>query len=124
MKKDEQRTSNKNLIDAFENAFCGISYAIKTQLNIKIQIIAGIVAVIAGIYFKLNKIEWLFLIFACALVFITEMLNTAIEETVNLSTKKYHPIAKIAKDVGAGAATLAAINSIIIGCILFLDKIF
>ena len=124
MKKNEQRTSNANFLDAFANAINGIVYAIKTQRNIKIQIVATIFVVIAGIIFHLTAIEFMFLIFSCSLVLVTEMVNTAIEATVNLNTMEYHPIAKIAKDVGAGAVLLSSINAIIIGCILFLGKIF
>ncbi len=124
MEKDAQRTSNKNFFDAFANALKGIAYAIKTQRNIKIQIIFTIIVSVAGTIFKFNGLEFLFLVFACSLVLVTEMINTAIEATVNLVTTNFHPIAKIAKDVGAGAVLLSSLNAVIVGCILFLGKIF
>ena len=124
MEQNEQKISNKNFLDAFVNALKGIWHAIKTQTNIKIQIIVTILVMIAGAIFKFNTMEFVFLVFSCGLVLIAEMINTAIEETVNLVTLNYHPLAKIAKDVGAGSVLVAALNAVIVGCILFLGKIF
>lgn len=83
----------------------------------------GILVTILGIITKLSKIEWIFLSISIFVVILAEMLNTAIEATVDLFTEEYHPKAKIAKDVGAGAVVIAAINSTIIGIILFGDKL-
>ena len=124
MKESQQRTSNKNFLDAFANSLNGIWYTIKTQKNIKIQIVIALIVVIAAVAFKFTAIEYIFLTFACFLVFITEIVNTAIEVTINLITEKYHPLAKIAKDVGAGSVLVASLNAIIVGCILFLGKMF
>ena len=123
MKKDEKRTFNKNFFDALANAFNGIRHGIKTQINLKVQIVITILVIIAGFYFKFNCIEFAFLVFSCGLVLVTEMLNTAIETSVNLTTTEYNPIAKIAKDVGAGSVLIASLNALVIGCILFLGKI-
>lgn len=120
---EDERLKNKNFIDAWKKAFSGISYAIKTQKNIKIQLIIALIVIIASIYFKVTIIEAMFLSFATMLVIITEVINTAIEETVNLCTEKYHPIAKIAKDVAAGAVVLAALNAVIIAIFVFVSKI-
>ncbi|MBR6033630.1 MAG: diacylglycerol kinase family protein [Clostridia bacterium] len=116
-------TSNKNLFDAFKNAFSGIAYAIKTQANIKIQLAMVVIVMVAGAILKFSAIEFVFLTFACGLVLVTEMLNTSIEATVNLVTDKFHPIAKIAKDVGAGAVLIASLNALVVGLILFIGKI-
>lgn len=71
----------------------------------------------------MNMVEWMFLTFATMLVIITEVINTAIEETINLVTKQFHPIAKIAKDVSAGAVVLSALNALIIAIFIMIDKI-
>ena len=120
---EDERLKNKNFIDAWKKAFSGIWYAIKTQRNIKVQLCIAVVVIICSILFKLNITEYIFLTFATMLVIITEMVNTAIEETVNLCTDKYHPIAKIAKDVAAGAVVLAALNAVIVAILIFLSKI-
>ena len=124
MKKDEKMTSNRNFFDAFMNSLNGIWYTIKTQRNIRIQLIVAIFVIIAGAIFKFSIIEFIFLLFASFLVIVTEMINTAIEANVDLTTTEFHPTAKIAKDVSAGAVLVSSINAIIVGCILFLGKIF
>lgn len=120
---EDERLKNKNFIDAWKKAFGGIWYGIKTQRNIKVQLCIAVVVIICAIYFKLNITECMFLTFATMLVIITEMVNTAIEEAVNLTTDKFHPIAKIAKDVAAGAVVLAALNAVIIAIFIFISKI-
>lgn len=120
---EDERLKNKNFIDAWKKALSGIWYAIKTQRNIKVQLCIAVVVIICAIIFKLNITECMFLTFATMLVIITEIVNTAIEEAVNLSTKEFHPIAKIAKDVAAGAVVLAALNAVIIAIFIFVSKI-
>ena len=121
MKKEELK--NKNFLDALKNALNGIVYDIISQKNSKIQLVIGIIAIILGIYLKLSKVEFMILILSIFIVFIAETFNTAIETVVDLYTKEYNKKAKIAKDVGAGAVLLAAINSCLIGGILFIEKI-
>ena len=123
MKEEKNLVYNKNFWDAWKNAFNGIKHTITTQINIRIQLLIGIVTIILGILFKLNNIEWISLCFAVFLVIITEMINTGIEAVVYLYTTTFHPKAKIAKDVGAGAVVLAVINAAIVGYFLFFDKI-
>lgn len=123
MKEEKNLVYNKNFWDAWKNAFNGIKHTITTQINIRIQLLIGIVTIILGILFKLNNIEWISLCFAVFLVIITEMINTGIEAVVDLYTTTFHPKAKIAKDVGAGAVVLAVINAAIVGYFLFFDKI-
>lgn len=123
MKEEKKLIYNKNFLDAWKNAFNGIKHTITTQRNIIIQLLIGIVAVIFGIVFKLNTVEWICLSIAVFLVIITEMINTGIEAVVDLYTSTFNPKAKIAKDVGAGAVVLAVINAAIIGYFLFFEKI-
>lgn len=117
---EDERLKNKNFIEAWKKAFSGIWYAIKTQRNVKVQLVIAVVVIACCIYFKLNITEWMFLIFATILVIITEVMNTAIEEAVNLCTNKYHPIAKIAKDVAAGTVVLSALNAVIMAIFVFI----
>lgn len=119
---EDERLKNKNFIDAWKKAFSGIWYSIKTQRNLKVQLVIAIIVIIASIYFKLNIMECMFLTFATMLVIITEVMNTAIEEVVNLCTDKFHPIAKIAKDVSAGAVVLSSLNAVIIAAFIFISK--
>lgn len=120
---EDERLKNKNFIESWRKAFSGIWYCIKTQRNIKIQLVIAAIVVICAIYFKVTITEAMFLTFATMLVIITEVINTAIEEAVNLCTDKFHPLAKLAKDVAAGAVVLAALNAVIIAIFIFVSKI-
>lgn len=123
MKKEEKRTSNKNFLDSWVNAINGIIYATTTQGNVKKQLIIIVISIILSLFFKLSRIEFLCLVFSVVLIIIVEMINTAIETVVDLYTELYHPKAKIAKDVGAGAVVIASINAVVVMYFLFFDKI-
>lgn len=124
MKKEKDKsTKNSNFLDAWKNALDGIIYAITTQGNIRKQLIIAVVVMLVSLFFDLNKAEFLCLMFTVVLIIIAEMLNTAIETVVDLYTDLYHPKAKIAKDVGAGAVVVAAINAVIVAYFLFFEKI-
>ena len=115
MKKEKkQKLKNSNFLDACQNALEGIIYAITTQSNIKKQLIIAVAVMLISLFFDLTRAEFLCLMFTVVLVIIAEMINTAIETVVDLYTDLYHPKAKIAKDVGAGAVVIAAINAIIV----------
>lgn len=120
---EDERLKNKNFIDAWKKAFSGIWYTIKTQRNLKIQLVIALIVVIACIILKLNITECMFLIFATMLVIITETMNTAVETAVNLCTDKFHPLAKIAKDVAAGAVVLSSLNAVIMAIFIIISKI-
>ena len=119
----DKKSYNKNFFDSCKNALCGIIYGIKTQRNVRIQIIMVICSIIAGIFFGLEKVEFMALMFSVILIIIVEMINTSIETTVDLFCDIYHPKAKVAKDGGAGAVVLSAINFAVVCYFLFFDKI-
>lgn len=121
--KEDKRLKNSSFINAWENAFNGIVYAVTTQSNIKKQLVIAVIVLIISLFFNLNRAEFLCFMFTIILILVAEMINTAIETVVDLYTDLYHPKAKIAKDVGAGAVVISAINAIIVGYFLFFDKI-
>lgn len=114
---------NKNFFIALKNACSGIKYVFITQRNLKIQFVFSIIAILASAFFKISLIEWAIIILTIFMVFLAELFNTAIETTIDMFTTEYNEKAKIAKDVSAGAVTLMAICSVIIGLIIFLPKI-
>jgi diacylglycerol kinase (ATP) len=114
---------SRNLLDSFNNAFEGIIYAFKTQRNIRLHFIATGAVLILSLMFHLTKFEILVLFITIAFVIITEMLNTALEVTVDLITKEYHPLAAIIKNVAAGAVLVAASLAIIVGYLIFAPKL-
>lgn len=125
MKKEDKghKIKNSNFLDACQNALDGIIYAITTQSNIKKQLIIAVVVMLVSLFFDLSKAEFLCLMFTVVLIIVAEMINTAIETVVDLYTDLYHPKAKIAKDVAAGAVVITAINAVIVAYFLFFEKI-
>ena len=113
----------KRIVDSFNYAIEGIIYAIKTQRNMRIHFIIAVIVLFSSIFFNLSKMEILVLLITIALVIIAEMINTSIEATIDLITDKYHELAKIAKNVAAGAVLVSAVNSIIVAYIIFFDKL-
>lgn len=120
----DRKWQTENFWKSFKCAVKGIIYALKTQRNIIIQLCIAILAIAFGLVFKISIIEWAIIIFTIMFVIFAEMLNTAIESTVDLITEEYNEKAKIAKDVAAGAVLVSAINAICMGLIIFGDKIF
>ena len=121
--KLSERFSMKARIKSFSYAIQGIKTFFQTQHNAWVHILATSIVIIVGYVVKLSTTEWCWIIVAIALVFITEMLNTAIEFLTDLVSPEYHPIAKRTKDVAAGAVLVAAIIAVFIGMTVFLPKI-
>lgn len=117
--KKDSRLYNKNFLQACNNAVNGIVYAATTQTNIRKQLILGTIVMILSLFYNFTTAEFLCLTFAVFFVIFAEMINTALETIVDLLVDVYHPKAKIAKDVGAGAVVLSAINAIIVAYFLF-----
>lgn len=119
LKSKDKRTfkgSVKNCLD-------GISYVTKNEKNFKREIVLGIIALILSYILKIDKIEFIIVLTMICLVLTTEIINTAIERAVDLVTKEYHELARIAKDVSAGSVLVTSIFSLIIGIIIFIPKI-
>lgn len=121
--KDVNEFKNPTFFNAMKNAIRGCSLAIKNERNIKIQIVAAIIATIMGFMFRISSVEWLVLVLTIFFVIVTECLNTAVEKTVDMITNKYSESAKNVKDISAGAVLFSAIASVIVGLIIFLPKI-
>lgn len=111
------------LIRSFAYAIEGIVHSIKREQNVRIHFMIAIVVICLGFYYHITTTEWLFVLFAIGGMVSLELMNTAIERTVDLVTQQKHPLAKQAKDAAAGAVLIFAIISVIIGCIIFLPKI-
>ena len=122
MKKDDHKLKNDNFIEACNNAVNGIIYAATTQRNIRIQLVLAVIIMMLSLFYGINTTEFLCLVFAVFMVIFAEMINTAIETVVDLFVDVYHPKAKIAKDVAAGAVVLAACNALVVGYFIFFNK--
>lgn len=118
----DKRLYNKNFIQACNNAMNGIVYCATSQTNIRKELIIGTIVMILSLFYDLSTAEFLCLTFAVFFVIFAEFVNTAIETLVDLYVDVYHPKAKIAKDVGAGAVVLSAVNAVIVAYFLFFKE--
>jgi diacylglycerol kinase len=114
----------KPFLHSFRFAFAGISYALRTQRNARVHAVVACLVIASGIYFRISAIEWAILALTIGTVFSAEMLNTVAELAVDLLTQHYHPMAKIAKDVGAGAVLVAAIAAVGVGVAIFGPRVW
>jgi undecaprenol kinase len=119
---DKQR--KHPLASSFKFGFEGIAAAAAKERNVQIHLIISVIVILFGFVFSINKYEWIAIILAIGGMVSMEMMNTAIERTVDMYTKEYHPLAKQAKDIAAGAVLVFAIASVMIGLIIFLPRIF
>lgn len=105
-------------IRSFGHAFSGWWHVARTQRNAWIHI--GVTALVLAVSFwlRLDARDWAVIILVTAVVFITEFLNTALEVVVDLASPQQHPLAKVAKDVAAGAVLLAAITAVLVGLLI------
>ena len=114
-----RRSGLAKFIAGFGFAFSGLWHAIRTQVNMKVHIGLAILAFALGIALHISAVEFALVFVAIAGVMVTEMFNTVIELCVDLASPSYHPLAKIAKDVAAGAVLLSAIMAVIIALFVF-----
>ena len=121
--KEPGYQQNAGARQSFNNALYGIAYCFKTQRNIPLIVVATVAVLLLSWWFAISIIELLIVITAIGLVIITETVNTAIEKAVDLVTDKYHPLARLAKDVAAGGVLLAVLYSIVVGLIIFLPRL-
>lgn len=123
--KENKKYKNRNFISSFEFAKSGLITVFKEERNMKKHAISAVLVFIGGFVFQITRIEWLFILLAVFLVIILEVVNTAIENTVDLVTDyHFHLLAKSAKDMAAGAVLLASILAAIIGIIIFTPHIW
>jgi len=113
----------QNLANSFNAAIEGFVYVFKSQRNMRLHFLMGLFAVLLGIFLNFTYIEVMVLCLTIAFVLFAEMFNTAIEYTVDLVSQEYHPLARIVKDIGAGAVLLSAMTAVVIGYILFTSKV-
>ncbi|HTK12048.1 MAG TPA: diacylglycerol kinase family protein [Ktedonobacteraceae bacterium] len=118
-----QQEQNKSawirFIVGFKYAFRGIWYALRTQRNARVHVAIALLAILIGLLLHISTLEFALLVVMISVVFIAEMFNTAIELCVDLASPGYHPLAKFAKDVAAGAVLLSALLAIVVGLLIF-----
>ncbi|WP_200849432.1 diacylglycerol kinase family protein [Enterococcus sp. CSURQ0835] len=120
----DRTKKNKHFINSLEFAIQGVKTVFKEERNMRKHVVFGGLAIIAGLIFQLNRIEWLWLLLAIFLVWIVEIINTVFENVVDMVTDyHFHPIGKKIKDMAAGAVLLTSLFSVVVGLILFIPKL-
>ncbi len=121
--KDSNFFKNKNLIESFNHAIDGIIHTFKYEDNFKRHILMAVLVALVSLFFDMSRVEMAILCITITFVLFAELINTALENIVNLIYEYYEPRAKIAKDVGAGAVLISALNSVFVGYFIFYDRI-
>ncbi len=112
----------RGLFESFNYAIEGLIHTLKTQRNMRIHFAVGIAVIIVGIYLNLDRTDVILLLSAITLVFIAEMFNTSIELAVDIFTKEFHHLAKMAKDIAAGCVFLSVVYAVIVGYLVFFNS--
>src|SRR5688572_22734538 len=112
-----------SVIESFNFAFEGIIHVLRTQRNMRIHFAIAFAVLVAAVAVGVDRLELVALLLAIAFVLIAEMINTAIEAGIDVSTTAFDPLAKLAKDIAAGAVLIATVNAVAIGYLVFIDRI-
>lgn len=122
--KKNNRTK-RALFSSFKDAFSGVKFTFKNERNFRIHTVVTVLVVTAGFVLKISLLEWIIIVLCIGLVLAMELVNTAIEQTVDLIVgESFHELARNAKDAAAGAVVLSAGISVIIGLIIFLPYVW
>jgi diacylglycerol kinase len=108
---------------SFRYAGVGIYNLFRFENNARIHLIACLLVIIAGVFFKIYPVEWLLIVIQIALVWSAEAFNTAIEKLADLVSADYHPVIKIVKDTAAAGVLILAISAVIVGAVIFIPKV-
>jgi diacylglycerol kinase (ATP) len=111
------------LIDSFNYAFQGVIHAVRTQRNMRVHMLAAIIVLVVAIPIGVTRMELIALILAIGFVLITEMINSAIEGAIDVATTSFDPLAKLAKDMAAGAVLISTVTAVSIGFLVFNEHI-
>ena len=108
---------------SFRHAWDGLAHATSTQPNFTIHLFLSTLAIFAGFILKISGLEWIIISLTIAIGLVIELVNTAIESTVDLITRRYHRLAKIAKDTAAAAMLVYALGAIVVAAIIFIPRL-
>lgn len=119
-----QRSEWAKFLAGFGYAFSGLWYVLRTQRNARVHLGIATLVIIVGIALRISALEFAMLFITISSVFTAEMFNTVFELCIDLASPHYHPLAKIAKDVAAGAVLMSAILAVVIGMCIFVPHLW
>ena len=124
-KNNKRKWKNRDVISSLEFALTGIFTAFKEEKNMRSHVLLAVAAIIAGLIFRISATEWLFLLLSIFLVIAFEIMNSAVENVVDLASDYHFSMrAKNAKDMAAGAVLVVSGFAVITGLIIFLPKLW
>ena len=112
-----------SIIQSFNYAFEGVIHVLRTQRNMRIHFAIATIVLILAFAYGVTKFELMALMLAIAFVLIAEMVNTAVEATIDLTTTSFDPLAKLAKDIAAGAVLIASTTAVVVGYLVFAHRL-
>jgi diacylglycerol kinase (ATP) len=112
-----------SVLQSFNFAFEGIIHVLRTQRNMRIHFMIAAGVLIAALIVGVSRLELVILLMAISFVLIAEMINSALEAGIDVATTSFDPLAKLAKDIAAGAVLIATINAVGVGYLVFVDRI-
>jgi diacylglycerol kinase (ATP) len=112
-----------SLLESFNYALEGIIHVLRTHRNMRFHFTAAVIVLVAAVWLGIDRIELAALLISIAFVLIAEMVNSALETAVDMATTTFDPLAKLAKDVAAGAVLIAAVNAVAVGYLVFSHKL-
>lgn len=124
-KNNKRKWKNRDVISSLEFALTGIFTAFKEEKNMRSHVLSALAAIISGLIFRISATEWLFLLLSIFLVIAFEIMNSAVENVVDLASDYHFSMrAKNAKDMAAGAVLVVSGFAVITGLIIFLPKLW
>ena len=115
--------TQRSLIKSFRYAFEGVLFSVRHNRNLRIHITVALLVIAASLFFRISPFEMSILGIIIVLVICAEMINSAIEEMVDLIIQEHRQQAKIAKDVAAGMVLVASMGAVIVGILIFTPHI-
>jgi diacylglycerol kinase (ATP) len=112
-----------SLLESFNYAFEGIIHVLRTHRNMRFHFAAAVLVLVAAVWMGVDRIELAVLLISIAFVLIAEMVNSALETAIDMATTSFDPLAKLAKDIAAGAVLISAINAVAVGYLVFSHKL-
>jgi diacylglycerol kinase (ATP) len=117
------RRGTTSIIQSFNYAFEGVIWTLRSQRNMRIHFAVATIVLVLAVAYDVSKLELIALLLAIAFVLIAEMVNTAIEAATDIATTSFNPLAKLAKDIAAGAVLVASVNAIVIGYLVLAERL-
>ena len=112
-----------SLFQSFNHAAEGVIHALRTQRNLWIHFTLAAGVLVAAVAFGVDRVELMALLLAITFVLVAELVNTAIEAAVDVASTSFDPMAKLAKDIAAGAVLIAALNAVAVGYLVFSGEV-